>query len=193
MQEGKADSVRRLLFNGLAIASASLLVLALVGRIASMRGDFGVERYHQGKIDGRDDWLFIGDGRLVWHARAWDGDDPPGTRYRILHRERWQQRVRPLVQWGGSSSQYGFFAERTYVFVGFEASWGLDGGNYIGHNRMLAIPLWFLAIVAAIAPALWTRAIYRRRQRIRAGRCLNCGYDLRASSDRCPECGSPRS
>ena len=177
------------LFHSLMIASVFVLVLALVGWIASLRGDFGFSRRHQGTTDGREDWVFIGDGRLTWHARSWKGDDPPGTRYYTVHRSPWHRADRRLVQWGDPSWGYGFFGGNCYVFFGFEASWGVDEGNYMGHNRLLAVPLWFVALVAAIVPARSARLVYRRRQRRREGRCVHCGYDLRATPDHCPECG----
>jgi len=50
----------------------------------------------------------------------------------------------------------------------------------------------FIAAVAFIIGWLTAYgAACRRRDWLRAreGKCLRCGYDLRASSDRCPECG----
>ncbi|HTW93685.1 MAG TPA: hypothetical protein VMD30_02755 [Tepidisphaeraceae bacterium] len=56
----------------------------------------------------------------------------------------------------------------------------------------LAIPYWLPVLLMSTEP-IWRmcRALSRRR-RIAQGRCANCGYDLRMSTDICPECGEPK-
>jgi len=56
--------------------------------------------------------------------------------------------------------------------------------------RIIVIPLIYPALLLAVPPAAWLAVSLRRRRRLRAGRCRQCGYDLRASPDRCPECGT---
>jgi len=64
---------------------------------------------------------------------------------------------------------------------------------------LFGVPHLLLAVLAAIAPIVvvnrYARDVIERRvgaKRSASGCCPACGYDLRASSDRCPECGSPR-
>ena len=52
------------------------------------------------------------------------------------------------------------------------------------------LPLWVPALMFAIAPAWPLSSPYRRRRRRKLGLCLKCGYDLRGSAERCPECGT---
>jgi hypothetical protein len=54
-------------------------------------------------------------------------------------------------------------------------------------------PVWSLPLEFAICPAVAAAAFarrLRRRSRRHRGLCLQCGYDLRQSPARCPECGS---
>jgi hypothetical protein len=64
---------------------------------------------------------------------------------------------------------------------------------YVVSFTFLNLPYWFLVGVTVILPALSLRSAIRRsrgRRRIKSGMCQYCGYDLRASPGRCPECGS---
>lgn len=60
---------------------------------------------------------------------------------------------------------------------------GTRGGNSI---YAWTIPDWFLIVAFASWP--WIRQ--RRFARRLPGVCRFCGYDLRATPDRCPECGA---
>ncbi|HWE94265.1 MAG TPA: hypothetical protein VG269_09900 [Tepidisphaeraceae bacterium] len=54
----------------------------------------------------------------------------------------------------------------------------------------LVLPFWMLMIFWTAVPCLWLSRRLKARARKRNRLCATCGYDLRASSLRCPECGS---
>ncbi len=69
--------------------------------------------------------------------------------------------------------------------------------GYKVHGWRLAIPYWPVVVTGSVIGAGRSarrvrQAIAERRSAalIRCGYCAGCGYDLRATPHRCPECGS---
>jgi hypothetical protein len=58
----------------------------------------------------------------------------------------------------------------------------------VGSGLNVIVPYWILTVLFLIYPAM--RSVrWWRTSRSGPGLCRKCGYDLRASSERCPECG----
>lgn len=59
----------------------------------------------------------------------------------------------------------------------------------------LIVPCYLVVLASAVPPAFALRRLHRRRRqthRSGRGQCTACGYDLRGSPGRCPECGRER-
>jgi hypothetical protein len=84
-----------------------------------------------------------------------------------------------------------------FMYTHWDISWGIElSPAFYGCRTMgsrLVLPAWGVFCGLSILPAWWlARFILRTRQRMagrKAGLCLTCGYDLRATPERCPECG----
>ena len=86
-------------------------------------------------------------------------------------------------------------SESFWKKLGFEiGAGGFENGSgeqlRSEHVAAAIVPCYFLTILASTLPCLWMAGRLKRQRRLRHHLCVECGYDLRASTERCPECGT---
>ena len=118
----------------------------------------------------------------------------------------WQDNFRESLRKSWISSTDGFFiVAQSRISVGSSApshEWHYTSNpvnriddawiaafQYMG-IRNFRVPHWLVAAGLAVFPLSWLVGHHRRRRRASLGLCPMCGYDLRATPARCPECGS---
>ncbi len=97
----------------------------------------------------------------------------------------------PFVQ-GRYASRSSFYNRIGFGYDRGPAVYQADYGPYNRRDDLAHVPYWSLiaAFLGAGLPSV--RAVIARRRssrRLAAGCCLLCGYDLRGTPGRCPECG----
>jgi hypothetical protein len=159
----------------------------------------------------RERWIVSTHGVLYAYREDFEGDTDSATVAAIVTRRE--------SEWGTSAAEDVAPSDRsrpgagvhTRALLGWNWMWvwsegyALDsreprekaGGGPQGrgddrirvvHSAAL-IPWWAVSPPLAVLPALRLRRRLIPRRRRATGRCPACGYDLRATPDRCPECG----
>jgi hypothetical protein len=73
---------------------------------------------------------------------------------------------------------------------------GIEHEEWPATSSTIRVRYWLIVLATALLPLACVRqivSIVQRSRRARRGLCAVCGYDIRATPQRCPECGTPSS
>ena len=181
-------------------------IAVAVGAVAlDVRSHFAVNTvywnyvYHvrsqtSGTIEGR---LFAENGIIeFWtHSSALMTAEPDEkVRAGVLESKRTDDEVifgdyPPRADWSGDwEGFHGFCWYHVTTPIPPDPNAGLVSGT--DQQWTIDLPLWFISLLAALPPASAATKLLRGRRRQHSSLCVSCGYDLRATPDRCPECAT---
>jgi hypothetical protein len=195
---GRRRRLLRILLNAATAASLVLCVTAvgLWARSYSL-GHNANSRTNRMADPGRfvlEEWWFASAAGGVTFCRStFTATDPRSvSRYAALP-PRAERTFRRVPNPDAFKAQFDRTFLRTSPVAGFGYRHSVEGSPGGGDRRVqwaVAVPLWAPAALFAFAPAISVWRACRRRRRRHTGLCPACGYDLRATPDRCPECGA---
>ncbi|MDB5357413.1 MAG: hypothetical protein JWN24_3866 [Phycisphaerales bacterium] len=177
------------------LLSALSLLLCVAMALMSLRSFWCFDRVEWSSahlVGGKwvgDEYEFGSLHGVLWFAHVRE-DFLPGRQPPVAYRNAtagpiWH--VRPV-----KSTRMGDPKEGPFVRAGVGVT-RLAGNNAATNYRITyyIAPYWLTLVLLSVLPVNTLRRwISRRRVRLRDGRCHTCGYDLRATPGRCPECGS---
>lgn len=73
--------------------------------------------------------------------------------------------------------------------LGTDAKEADSSRHFWTYQKWVHFPLWYVTILTGFFVAYYSTGHIRQFRRWKNGWCKHCGYDLRASTGRCPECG----
>ena len=195
--------MRRKLFNIAAAVSLLLCVVVCVLRVRSESRHGGAETWRirrepDGAVSGV--WFELSNGRRLWFRMSSSrlgrpGDPSFDSYYQRADRSggRWgvatydRPNRRPLdEQWAGPG--YGASGWGPLRWKGWTQQ--VPAAPFVQRNLNVGLSHEGAAALLAILPAWGVLRYLIRRQRRHAGFCISCGYDMRATPARCPECGT---
>lgn len=100
-----------------------------------------------------------------------------------------QQLIAQGLQWRTGSSTSGDITMRDWLWFTFDNRSTLGNTTQATVTDVRAeVPYWILILILLVIG--WATARRARLTIGSAGCCAKCGYDLRATPERCPECGT---